>query len=122
MYFVDEKIQEIGLNIARLRVEKGYSVAELAEKSGLSKATINGIENGKNFRIDSFLKLCNVLEVSASVIMGEGNSFDLETTKQLRSLAESFTVNFKSSENCIIKMLKSAMEIVSLVENKIGRR
>ena len=48
----------------QLRTAKGYSLRELEEISGVSKTTINNIENGKaNPTIETLLLLAKALNV-----------------------------------------------------------
>ena len=51
----------------QLRTAKGYSLRELEEISGVSKTTINNIENGKaNPTIETLLLLAKALDVELS--------------------------------------------------------
>ena len=52
------------------RVEAGLTQAELAEKSGVSRATIAGIESGaiKNVKTDTLLKLSSALNAGVTKI------------------------------------------------------
>ncbi len=46
-----------------VRTAKGYSVRELAHKSGVSSSAINYIENGKRSpSLDTLIKLSNALD------------------------------------------------------------
>lgn len=62
------------------RTLKGWSVRELAEKSGVSKETINCLEYGVNnpleIKLSTLIKLCRALKIKA---------YDLyPTTKELK--------------------------------------
>lgn len=53
----------------QLRIAKGYSLRELEELSGVSKTTINNIENGKaNPTIDTLQLLAKALDVDISAL------------------------------------------------------
>jgi transcriptional regulator with XRE-family HTH domain len=53
----------------QLRTAKGYSLRELEEISGVSKTTINNIENGKaNPTIETLLLLAKALNVELSAL------------------------------------------------------
>lgn len=53
----------------QLRTAKGYSLRELEEISGVSKTTINNIENGKaNPTIETLLLLAKALDVEISAL------------------------------------------------------
>ena len=61
--FNDKKF--IGAKIKQARLTAKYSQCELAEKVGLSEKHISNIERGLNFpALDSFFKLCQVLNLS----------------------------------------------------------
>nr|DAG53339.1 MAG TPA: helix-turn-helix XRE-family like protein [Caudoviricetes sp.] len=53
----------------QLRTAKGYSLRELEEISGVSKTTINNIENGRaNPTIETLLLLAKALNVELSAL------------------------------------------------------
>ena len=55
--------------VLQLRTAKGYSLRELEEISGVSKTTINNIENGKaNPTIETLLLLAKALDVELSAL------------------------------------------------------
>lgn len=51
-------LQRIGAKIKELRIEKGLSQEELAEKSGVDRTFIGGLERGE--RNVSILTLCEI--------------------------------------------------------------
>ena len=54
--------ERIGASIRRLRTEKGMSLRELAEKSGINHSNIVKIEGGRyNVSIDILSKICDAL-------------------------------------------------------------
>lgn len=54
----------------QLRTAKGYSLRELEKISGVSKTTINNIENGKaNPTIETLLLLAKALDVELSALL-----------------------------------------------------
>lgn len=58
--------------IRELRKEKGLTIDNLAEKSGLSTQTIKTIEAGKrNFRLETLVALSDSLGVSCDYIVGK---------------------------------------------------
>ena len=67
-----DRVYEIGLTIAALRKLKGYSQADLAAKSNLSRQTIALIESPNAcpaFTIETLLKIADALEVSPADIL-----------------------------------------------------
>ena len=64
------KNNELASRVKNLRIRKGYSQEELAEKSGLSLRTIQRIENGETEpRGDSLQRLAVAFEVSPDEIL-----------------------------------------------------
>lgn len=58
----------IGRRIAEIRQEKGLSIRQLADMSGVNFANIYKIENGKyNVSIDILGKICNALGVEIKI-------------------------------------------------------
>ena len=56
----------IGEYIAKARMDKGYSMRELARVSGMNNATISKIESGKikNLKLSFIKTLCRYLDIS----------------------------------------------------------
>jgi transcriptional regulator with XRE-family HTH domain len=57
----DVKI-EIGLLVRALRKQRRLSQLQLAEVLDVSRATIQNMETGKNFTIDTLLKVCKEMD------------------------------------------------------------
>lgn len=51
-----------GEKLKELRVDAGLSQTELAEKTGMSRSSIAGIESGRNFSIGSLISISRALE------------------------------------------------------------
>lgn len=65
---MNEHRQIIGKRIAELRAEKKLSLQELSDKSGVTKANISRIENGKyNVGIDVLTKLAEAINCTIVV-------------------------------------------------------
>lgn len=58
-----EIIRKWGEKISSLRIEAGMSQTELAEKTGMSRSSIAGIEKGRNFSIASLISISRALEI-----------------------------------------------------------
>ncbi|MFV0398812.1 MAG: helix-turn-helix domain-containing protein [Bacteroidales bacterium] len=59
-----EIIKEVGAILLRLRNDKGMSVEEVASSSGLSKSTVNRIENGfLDARLSTISRIAKVFGV-----------------------------------------------------------
>lgn len=86
-------MKDIGKSIRRKRIEKGWCQEELAEKVDLSAAYIGMIERGKKVpRLETFVGIANVLEVSADELLGSVIDHDCEIimseyTKRLEKIS-----------------------------------
>ena len=61
--------ERIGIQIATLRNEKGYTVRGLAELSGVSSQNITKIENGKyNVSIDILSRVAKALDAELNLV------------------------------------------------------
>ena len=62
--------ERIGQRIAELRKEKGMTLIQLSELSGITFQNITKIEHGKyNVSIDILTKLCNVLGAEINIVL-----------------------------------------------------
>lgn len=62
--------QSVGRRIRSIRVEKGITQTQLADKAGLSVPSINDIENARtNMWLISFVKICEALDTSPDDIL-----------------------------------------------------
>lgn len=66
--------------IKEKRIEKKYTMKELAEKVGVSEATVSRWESGEiaNMKRDGIMKLSEVLDIPPSVILGIQDDKSLE--------------------------------------------
>ena len=65
----------LSLRIKEVRVTKGWTQAELAEKAGVRRATVNRIENARVKAIDLEVleKLATALEVDPAYLVVKGS-------------------------------------------------
>jgi len=54
---------EIGLLVKAMRKQRGISQVQLAKSLGVSRTTIQNLELGKNFTVDTFLKVFKELDL-----------------------------------------------------------
>ena len=80
----------IGNRIKMLRKEKKYTVCWVAERLGVSPSTLYRYENAsiEKIPIKIFDRLCDILEVEPSVLMGNDSVYMAET--QEKPLPDSF--------------------------------
>ncbi len=78
-----------GLKIKEIRKEKGLSLAELSEKTGISQSYINEIEKGKKYpKTDKINKLAEALGVEYDELVS------LKVNKKLEPLVQLLQTNF----------------------------
>jgi transcriptional regulator with XRE-family HTH domain len=72
---IDRTVSEIGAKLAKARAERGWSLAQLAERSGLSTAAVHKIEkNGMTPTIASLMKIASALGKSVGYFVEESDS------------------------------------------------
>lgn len=60
----DAVLAELGGRLARIRVERNLTQAQLAEQAGVSKRTVERLESGAVAnQLSSFIRVCRVLDV-----------------------------------------------------------
>lgn len=62
----DVKI-ELGLLVKALRKQRGYSQMQLAYSLDVSRTTIQNLENGKNFTVDTILKVLKEMDLLVQI-------------------------------------------------------
>lgn len=73
--FECESAKSVGMRIAELRNEKGYTQKELAEKVGTDRSMVAAWESGMRMPdVDSWIKLALEFEVSCDYICGTSKS------------------------------------------------
>jgi transcriptional regulator with XRE-family HTH domain len=69
---IERTVSEIGAKVARARAERGWSLAQLAQRSGLSPAAVHKIEkSGMTPTIASLMKVAAALGKSVSYFVDE---------------------------------------------------
>lgn len=60
----DTVLAELGGRLARIRLERNLTQAQLAEQSGVSKRTVERLESGAvATQLSGFIRVCRVLDV-----------------------------------------------------------
>ena len=60
----DAILRELGGRLARLRLDRNLTQAELAEQAGVSKRTVERLETGSvATQLSGFIRVCRVLDV-----------------------------------------------------------
>lgn len=60
-------LAELGRRLARLRKQRGLAQEALAEQAGLGTATLRRIEDGRDAKLGSWLRLLQALERTAAI-------------------------------------------------------
>lgn len=60
---IDIHLEEIGLRMARERIRKGLTQAELAKESGIGKRTLERLENGETVQLSTFIRVLGQLDL-----------------------------------------------------------
>ncbi len=99
----------IGNKLLVVRRKLGLTQAELAEKSGLSDRTYADIERGKvNMRIETFLRICQALDVTPNDILTEKNASDNRSSIDIHEILEKCSLKEKETAlNLLTVYLKS---------------
>ena len=57
-------MSELGRRLARVRLERNLTQAQLAEQAGVSKSTVERLESGSvATQLSGFIRVCRVLDV-----------------------------------------------------------
>ena len=74
----------IGNKLLKIRKRMGMTQAEVAEAAGLSDRTYADIERGTvNMRIETILRICNVLHITPNEILTKDNSMYVSQQNEL---------------------------------------
>lgn len=58
---------ELGERLARIRKQRGLSQVTLAEQAGIGVATLRRIEDGKDSKLGSWLRLLRALDLASAI-------------------------------------------------------
>jgi transcriptional regulator with XRE-family HTH domain len=79
---IERTVSEIGAKVARARSERGWSLAQLAQRSGLSTAAVHKIEkSGMTPTIASLMKVAAALGKSVAYFVDEPESPDVNVIR-----------------------------------------
>ncbi len=79
---IERTVSEIGAKVARARAERGWSLAQLAQRAGLSTAAVHKIEkSGMTPTIASLMKVAAALGKSVSYFVDEPSTPDVNVIR-----------------------------------------
>lgn len=103
------ELEAIGKRIKERRTEIGMRQEELAEKAGLSPSYIGMIERGEKIpRLEPFVKILNILELSADEALADvlKKDYEAKTTKYTEQLEKLESFERKRVYEIIETLLK----------------
>lgn len=104
-------LKHIGNNLYEIRTKKLLSRLDVAEKADLSDRTYADIERGNvNMRIETFLKICNALNITPNDI--------LTIEQEVDCSAEHISTSIK---NCSEKEKQTALGLLNLYINSLNK-
>lgn len=99
---------EIGERLFKLRKRKGWKQLDVAERAGISERSYAAIERGEaKPKLDTLLKICNVLQVTPDVILTADNPS--EKLREEEILAELHECTPKERETAL-RLLKTYLQ------------
>lgn len=107
---IEREGRAIGERIRKLRVERGFSNAQLAEQLGLSVPAVKKIQHGS--ACIQFLKLgeiCRVLDTEPNHILGFADSGTVRLTAVMETIFETLGV----PKDSVATLVQSALEAVA---------
>lgn len=123
-------ISILGLNIKKIREEKGFSAYKLAKIAGVGGATISEIESGKRQSLNStsIEKIANALEVAIDELMATENNIeyvvtDIEQTVNLILSSDELVLDDIELNRNEKEQLKMAIDIaLNSIRNQRDRK
>lgn len=102
------KMMKIAKNLHEARNQKGYSINELANKSGVAVNSIYKMEKDfQNISVKTLLKLCKGLEVKVTEIISEDDSNqEVSDAEVFAYLTESLTATEKNAILEVVRICK----------------
>ncbi len=82
---VNTFLQQIGDNIRKERIKKGYTLAGLGEDIGLDKSNMNKIEQGKNITLITLLKIAAFLEIHPTKLFSQTSEVTIQDVENYNS-------------------------------------
>lgn len=102
--------RKIGNKLLVFRKKAGLTQAEVAEEAGLSDRTYAEIERGTvNMRIETILRICNVLRITPDMILTEENTFFSAQEQEL----------MERLNHCPPKAKETALQLLAVYLNSI---
>jgi transcriptional regulator with XRE-family HTH domain len=109
-------VEPDGVEIQRLRIEKGWRVEDLAKKAGCSLKTVENVEKGANVYIYTLKRVASALGVEPSDLLIDGDDAPLERRrKKERVFRITFEVSMPFDE------FDESSDLVSFLQGLVSR-
>lgn len=109
-------VEPDGVEIQRLRIEKGWRVEDLAKKAGCSLKTVENVEKGANVYIYTLKRIASALGVEPSELLIDGDDAPLERRrKKERVIRITFEVSTPYDE------FDESSDLVNLLQALVNR-
>ncbi len=109
-------VEPDGVEIQRLRIEKGWRVEDLAKKAGCSLKTVENVEKGANVYIYTLKRVASALGVEPSDLLIDGDDAPLERRrKKERVFRVTFEVSMPFDE------FDESSDLVSFLQTLVSR-
>jgi transcriptional regulator with XRE-family HTH domain len=82
----DAALAELGARLARQRVARNLTQADLAERAGVGRATLQRLERGESVQVLSLIKVLRVLDLLTALDAVVPESADLPIAQLAREL------------------------------------
>lgn len=103
-----DKAKKIGIEISKIRREKGYTRETLAEMSKISPNYLYNIEIGNKIpNVIIFIDICNALNVTSGEILGN------QVNDRFLSFLENISTNFNKLSDKEIKSIENTIDFLA---------
>lgn len=115
---MDKNLKKIAERIKATRLELNMSYQDLADKTGISRSTLQRYETGyiKNLPIDKFELIANALNISAATLMGLKEETPISKEQQLINTISNYLYE---NSKVILSEIKRGKKIDILSEGEI---
>jgi transcriptional regulator with XRE-family HTH domain len=77
-------LQQVGDNIRKERIKKGYTLAGLGEDIGLDKSNMHRIEQGRNITLTTLLKIAAFLEIHPTKLFTQTTEITIQDVENFK--------------------------------------
>lgn len=115
---MDKNLKKIAERIKATRLELNMSYQDLADKTGISRSTLQRYETGyiKNLPIDKFELIANALNISAATLMGLKEETPISKEQQLINTISNYLYE---NSKVILSEIKRGKKVDILSSDKI---